>query len=113
LSYYENWTENAAKIARNSYVYVWHLVDTTLSGCGNGTDVEGDLILAGSLTGITGWCGDGGGGVFVVVGVVVVVGVIGCSTALLVEGEGVGQTLLVTTTLAFNWGEGDQAHQDG
>ena len=38
------------------------LVDTTLTSGGDGSDVKSNLVLAGgSLTGVTGWGGDGDG----------------------------------------------------
>jgi hypothetical protein len=97
------------------------LVDTTLTGGGDGSDVEFNISLAGggSLTGVTGWGGDTGecGWCFVGVIVFVSVGVIvlatgGCSCAR-VEGEGVGQTLLVAATLGIGGGQGDQTDDDG
>lgn len=74
------------------------LVDTTLTGGGNGSDVEGEVVLSGTLTGITGWGGnDGGGGVVVSVVVGVIVGVIVSmvSTSTGVEREGVGERLQI------------------
>jgi len=87
------------------------LVDTTLTGGGDGSDVKSNFVLGGSLTGVTGWGCDGGGIVSVLVGVIV--RVVGGGSGLCVEGEGVGQRLLVAATLSIGWGQSDQTNQDG
>jgi len=91
------------------------LVDTTLTGGGDGSDVKSNFVLGGSLTGVTGWGCDGGGIVSVLVGVLVgvIVRVVGGGSGLCVEGEGVGQRLLVAATLSIGWGQSDQTNQDG
>ena len=96
------------------------LVDTTLTGGGDGSDVESNLGLLGTLTGITGWWGDGlgscgcvGMGVIVLVSVIMSVFVSGSSSGASIEWEGVGQTLLIAATLTLNGSHGDQANQDG
>jgi len=90
------------------------LVDTPLAGSGDGADVERDVALAGSLTGVTGCGGNGGGGgVVVFVGVVVgvVVRLVGPTTG--VEREGVGERLLIAATLGIGRGQSNQTDQDG
>lgn len=90
------------------------LVDTPLSGSGDRADVKGNVALSGTLTGVTGWWGDGGGGSVIVVVAVVVGVVVGVLTATAgVEGEGVGERLLVTAALGVGGGQSNQADQDG
>ena len=92
------------------------LVDTPFTGGGNGADVERNVALSGTLTGITGWWGNASGG-SVIVGVIVVVimgVVVGVVTATAgVEGEGVGERLLVSTALGIGRGQSNQTDQDG
>ena len=93
------------------------LVDTTFTGSSNGTDIEGNFSAGSSLTGVTGWWGNTGscGSMFVLVFMGMIVGVIGSwgSSGASVEGESVGQTLLIATTLSVSWGQSHQAYQDG
>ena len=96
------------------------LVDTTLTGGGDGSDVEGNVVLSGSLTGVTGRGGDGGSsgggvvGMFVVVGVIVSMSVVGSgTTGAGVERESVGERLLVSAALGIGRSQSNQTDQDG
>lgn len=92
------------------------LVDTTFTSGSNGADVESDFSTSGTLTGITGWDNSSGSWcvvVFMLMSVVVSVGTSGSSGwVAVVEWEGVGQTLLITSALSISWGEGQEADQD-
>jgi hypothetical protein len=92
-----------------------YLVYTTFTGGSNGANVEGNFSTGSSLTGVTGWCGDGSGSMvmFMLMGMIMCVISCWCGPGFGVEGESVGQTLLIATTLSVSWGQSHQAYQDG